>query len=186
MEKLRVERESPSRIELELELHRCLPAVKQVLIEDIIDPASHIIKDAGTLLELEGDKLAKHYLNKFKLFGAHLNSELREVFLARLADTQLPGKLKQNTHDTHSTLHATAHTYRADNTARVAVKVASELLELTRPTGTEDVTSMNVEGANKDDEVYDTAGWSDDKKCALSAIVRFLAPSDSTIGRAVC
>jgi hypothetical protein len=55
------------------------------------------------------------------------------------------------------------------------VRVASELLELTGPTDTGGLTNRNVfEGADEDDEVYDTAGWSDDKKRALSAIVRFL------------
>lgn len=146
-EELIAARESVSRVELELELHRWLPAVKQVLVEDLVDPASYTIKDAGTLLELKGDKLAKLYLTKFKLFGTDINSELRELFLAKLADTQLP--------------------------ARVAVRVASELLELTGPTNTGGLTNRNVfEGADEDDEVYDTAGWSDDKKRALSAIVR--------------
>ncbi|ELR15675.1 uncharacterized protein ACA1_377910 [Acanthamoeba castellanii str. Neff] len=146
-EELIAARESVSRVELELELHRWLPAVKQVLVEDLVDPASYTINDAGTLLELKGDKLAKLYLTKFKLFGTDINSELRELFLAKLADTQLP--------------------------ARVAVRVASELLELTGPTNTGGLTNRNVfEGADEDDEVYDTAGWSDDKKRALSAIVR--------------
>jgi hypothetical protein len=86
-----------------------------VLVENLVDPASYTIKDAGTLLELEGDKLAKLYLTRFKLFGADVDSELRELFLAKLADTQLPGTLNQNTrhihtrHTTHTHAHAHAH-----------------------------------------------------------------------------
>lgn len=78
-----------------------------MLVENLVDPASYTIKDAGTLLELEGDKLAKLYLTRFKLFGADVDSELRELFLAKLADTQLPGTLNQNTRHTHThTTHA--------------------------------------------------------------------------------
>jgi hypothetical protein len=101
-------RESVSRVELELELHRWLPAVKQVLVEDLVDPASYTIQDAGTLLELKGDKLAKLYLTKFKLFGTDINSELRELFLAKLADTQLPGTTTHaHTHMRHDQRHDT-------------------------------------------------------------------------------
>jgi hypothetical protein len=53
------------------------------------------------------------------------------------------------------------------------VKVASELLKLTGATEPRGfAVDANVEG--DDDEVYDVAGWSDDKKLALSAIVRLL------------
>lgn len=71
-------------LELQLELQRWLPAVKQVLIDCILDPAAYDIEGADTRFRRPG--LEQLYLTKYNLLGDDVASEMRCLFMAKLGD----------------------------------------------------------------------------------------------------
>jgi hypothetical protein len=96
-------------LELQLQLQRWLPAVKQVLIDCVLDPAAYDIEGADTRFRRPG--LEQLYLTKYNLLGDDVASEMRCLFMAKLGDPGVSGTHRtHDTHTTHTTHYTTRHT----------------------------------------------------------------------------